>query len=572
MAAGHAAMGRGPSIALFCLVTGFTACTGSISDGIHAGNAPGDKGGPPGAAPALPPAGNNPFEPDRSNPTCAVIEPGPAPLRRLTRTELDNTIRDLVGQDLAVAKTLPPEELHDSFDNNAQIRSVSDLLAEGYTGAAEQIAKTVVAGLPAMLGCDPVKDGEATCLDRFLDGLGKRLWRRPLTPVERDDMKKAFAAGKTSTFAEGLDAVVQVMALSPQFLYRLETGVPVTGASYGRLSHWEMASRLSYLFWGTMPDAHLFAAAEAGQLGTRDQVMSQALRLIDDPRATAMITNFGEQWLQLRDLPQSDKDPTAYPRYTDDLLVLWQQEADAFLAQTWKSDHKLDTWLTAPYSMMNAKLAAFYGVSGPRGDAFEKVMLDPTDRAGVLSQGGLMAVKSGPDQTSPVQRGVFVREQMLCQPLPPPPPEVNAMPPMLDAKMTTKERFAAHRADPSCASCHSLIDNLGFGFEALDAIGLVRTTENGKPVDPSGTFQNTDVDGPFAGVVEMSKKLASSKQVESCMATHLFNFSFGREKEPGDQCTTSTLSTLFAKSGGDVRQLLLALTQTDAFFFKGGLQ
>jgi hypothetical protein len=333
-----------------------------------------------------------------------------------------------------------------------------------------------------------------------------------------------------------------------------------------------MASRLSYLFWGTMPDAQLLVAAEAGQLGTREQVMNQAQRLIDDPRATAMVTNFGEQWLQLRDLPDADKDPTAYPKYSDDLLDLWKREADGLLAEVWKTDHKLDTLLTAPYSMMNARLAAFYGVSGPRGDAFEKVMLDPTQRAGVLSQGGLMAVKSGPDQTSPVQRGVFVREQMFCQPLPPPPPEVNAMPPMLNDKMTTKERFAAHRADPSCASCHALIDNLGFGFEGLDAIGLPRTTENGKAIDPSGVFQNTDVDGPFTGVAEMSRKLASSKQVESCMATHLFNFSFGREKEASDQCTADTLGNLFAKSGGDLRQLLLALTQTDAFFFKGGLQ
>jgi hypothetical protein len=183
-----------------------------------------------------------------------------------------------------------------------------------------------------------------------------------------------------------------------------------------------------------------------------------------------------------------------------------------------------------------------------------------------------MAVKSGPDQTSPVQRGVFVREQMFCQPLPPPPPEVNAMPPMLNPKMTTKERFAAHRKDPSCAGCHDLIDNVGFGFESLDPIGLYRSMENGKPVDASGQFIGTDVDGPFNGVVEMSKKLVASQQVETCMATHWFNFSFGRDKTPDDACTAETLGGHFAKSGGDVRQLLLALTQSDAFFFKGGLQ
>jgi hypothetical protein len=333
-----------------------------------------------------------------------------------------------------------------------------------------------------------------------------------------------------------------------------------------------MASRLSYLFWGTMPDPILIAAADAGKLGTRQEVADQARRLIADPRATTMVTNFGEQWLGLRDLAEADKDPMAYPKYSDDLQGLWKQEADGFLAEVWKTDPKLDTFLSAPFSMMNAKLAAFYGVTGPTGDAFEKVALDPGQRAGVLTEGGLMATLSGPDQTSPVQRGVFVREQMFCQPLPPPPPTVNAMPPTLNPTMTTRERFAAHRMDPSCGSCHDLIDNIGLGFENLDAIGLYRTTENGKPIDASGTFIGTDVDGPFKGVVEMSKKLVASKQVESCMVTHWFNYGLGRDQASGDACTAETLQRSFAASNGDVHQLLLALVQTDAFFFKGGLQ
>jgi hypothetical protein len=565
------------STVAIALALALGACSGSIA-APNAGSSgaaptrPGTGGMPLPGGGTLPPIGTNPLEPDRTNPACAAIDPGPAPLRRLTRAEFDNTVRDLIGEDRRLAQGFPPEELRGGFDNNAEVRSVSDLLAEGYSAAAEQVGKAVTGQLAALLPCDPPRDGEAACLDRFLDGFGKRVWRRPLLPAERDDLKKVFAAGRMTTFAEGIDAVVQVMVLSPQFLYRLERGVPVPGTGYARLTPWEMASRLSYLLWGTMPDAALMAAAEAGKLATRDEVMAQARRLVEDPRATAMVTNFGEQWLQLRDLADADKDPVAFPRYKDELRDLWKQETDAFLAAVWKGDARLDTLLSAPWSMMNGALAAFYGVSGPSGDAFTRVMLDPAQRAGVLTQGALMAAKSGPDQTSPVQRGVFVREQMLCQPLPPPPPEVNAMPPMLDPKgmLTTKERFAAHRKDPSCASCHDLIDNIGFGFENYDPLGLYRTTENGKPIDASGKFQGTDVDGPFRGAVEMAGKLVASKDVERCMATHWFDFSFGRPRTDQDACTEQTLGGVFASSGGDFRQLLLAITQSDAFFFKGG--
>jgi hypothetical protein len=198
--------------------------------------------------------------------------------------------------------------------------------------------------------------------------------------------------------------------------------------------------------------------------------------------------------------------------------------------------------------------------------------VDPAQRAGVLTHASIMAAKAGPDQSSPIFRGVFVREQMFCQPLPPPPPSANAEPPMLNDKMTTKERFAAHRNDPSCEACHKLIDYVGFGFEKYDATGAYRTMENGKSVDATGELFGTDVDGKFDGALELSKKLVQSKTVETCMANHWFNFGFGRENGELDACTVETLSTNFAKTGGDLRQLLLTLVQTDAFFFKGGLQ
>jgi hypothetical protein len=573
----------------------FAGCTGSImGDGATAsgnkptgsggnmpgGNMPGGNNSPNGAntpvtdpntGAMLPPVGASPLEPSRDTPACKNITPGPAPIRRLTRTEYDATVRDLLGEDKKLAKDFPNEELDDSFDNSAQTRSVSDVLAEKYGSAAESIAKSVVAKIDSVVGCDAAKDGDEACLNKFFDGFGKRLWRRPLDTAEKDDLKKVFMANKAS-FADGLDAVVQVMTLSPQFLYRLERGVPVQGADYQRLTHWEMASRLSYLLWGTMPDSNLFDAAQAGKLGTRDEIANQAKRMLDDPRSTVMVTNFASQWLHLRELPDADKDTTVYPMWKDEYLDLFRQETENFVGLVWKGDAKLNTLLSASFTAMNGPLAAFYGVKGVTGDAFGKVDVDPTQRAGVLTQASVMAEKAGPDQSSPILRGVFVREQMLCQELPPVPADLNAMPPLLNAKMTTKERFAAHRNDPSCEGCHKLIDYVGFGFEKYDGTGAYRTMENGKAVDATGELFGTDVDGKFDGAIELSKKLVSSKTAQTCMATHWFNFGFGRKAMDLDKCTTDTLTATFEKSGGDMRQLLLTMVQSDAFFFKGGLQ
>jgi hypothetical protein len=530
-----------------------------------AGALPDPAGGPP-----LPPVGAHPLEPDRASPACQTIEPGPAPLRRLTRTEYDNTVRELLGgADRRLARDFPPEELQGSFDNSAELRSVSDLLGQRYVAAAEEIAREVVGQLDGLLGCDLARDGEPACLDRFFDRFGQRAWRRPLEPGEREDLKKVFAQGRASTFAEGIDAVVQVMILAPQFTYRLEKGVAVPGAGYARLTSWEMASRLSYLLWGSMPDAALFAAARDNQLSTREQVMAQAQRLLADERATATVVNFAGQWLQLRDLAEADKDTEVYPLWKDEHLELFRAETERFVELVWKDGARLETLLTAPFSSVNAELAALYGAPGVTGDELRRVDLPPSERAGVLTQASFLAVKAGPDQSSPIHRGLFVREQLLCQPLPPPPPEANAMPPRLDGAMTTKERFAAHRADPACSGCHTLIDNIGFGFENFDAMGVWRTRENGKPVDASGSLQGTDVDGPFVGAVELARKLAGSAQVKACLVDQVFRFGFGRARTDADTCTTQTLQGALARSGGDLRALLAQLVQTDAFFFKG---
>jgi hypothetical protein len=216
-------------------------------------------------------------------------------------------------------------------------------------------------------------------------------------------------------------------------------------------------------------------------------------------------------------------------------------------------------------------LAGFYGVRGPTSDdAWVRVNLDPKRSAGILTNAGLLSVLAKPNQSSPVLRGKFVRERMLCQTPPPPPPNIDVTPPDLDPKLTTRERFAQHSTDPMCKGCHRLMDPIGLAFEHYDGVGRFRDQENGLPIDASGELVETDVDGKFVGVAELGKKLASSARVKDCVVLQWFRHSVGRAETEADTCSLHTLREKFRASGGNVKQLILDMTQTDAFLLRNG--
>jgi hypothetical protein len=246
-------------------------------------------------------------------------------------------------------------------------------------------------------------------------------------------------------------------------------------------------------------------------------------------------------------------------------------EVESFVDAVLSSDKPtLGSLLQSPYSFMNNQLAAFYGVKGPTTAAFARVELDPTQRAGILTQGGLLAIHAHADQTSPVHRGLFVRRQLLCTTPPPPPANVVIEVPKVDPTSTTRERFAQHSKEAFCSSCHHLMDPIGLGFEAYDAAGRYRVTENGKPIDSSGELlDTTDIDGKFVGAVDLAKRLAGSQQVSNCAVTEWFRYAYGRDETTDrDACNTAFLRDAFAKSGQNVRELLFALTQTDGFLYR----
>lgn len=503
---------------------------------------------------------------------CAAGAPLQSPLRRLTRLEYNNTVHQLLGDTSAPADRFPPDEISGGFNNNAAVLSVTPILAEGYQAAAEALAASAVRDLPALVGCDPAQTGEDKCAGQFIARFGRRAYRRPLETQESDRLTKLFKVGQANDgFAHGIELVLRAALQSPSFLYRLETAsTPRAGETLVRLTQDETATRLAYLLWASMPDDRLFALADTGALGTPAQIARTARAMLDDAKARAGVIEFYRQWTGVTALDTVAKDPAVYPEFTAEVRAALRAEMPAFVEHViWSADHKLGTMLTSPDAFITAPLAPLYGVSVPAGNRPVRVSLDSTRRAGLLTQAAVLAVHALPNQSSPIHRGKFIRERLLCDEPPAQPPNLMVTAPKIDAKSSTRELFAQHAADPACAICHKLMDPIGFGLEAFDGIGRYRTKDGDRTVDDQGSFEGTrDLDGPFRGGPALATKLAASAQAQQCVATQWYRFAFGRLDGPGDACSLEALGRAFAASGQDLKEMVVALTGTDAFLYR----
>jgi uncharacterized protein DUF1592/uncharacterized protein DUF1588/uncharacterized protein DUF1587/uncharacterized protein DUF1595/uncharacterized protein DUF1585 len=491
---------------------------------------------------------------------------GPSPIRRLTREEYNNTTHDLFGDTSQPAKSFPEEELTLGFPNIAAAQSVSVLLIEQYESAAMALASKAAADVPGLMGCDPSGTNQAACARSFVSGFGLKTYRRPLTDGEVDRLVGFFQTSATSyDVATAAKMTVQAMLQTASFLYKVEPSDQTTAGRVHRLTGYEIATRLSYLLWGSMPDKDLFDAAAKGDLDKDDGVRSQAQRLLAAPAAKAQVATFFSHWLDLNKIAVVDKDAAKYPTLTPAMRGLLRKQDDAFLEDVVFSGGKLDALLQGNYTYMNKELADFYGVTGPTGTALEKFTWPDGSRRGFMGMAGFLASSAKSDQSSPVQRGMFVRERFFCTTPPPPPANVNTTVPPATANETTRERFARHESDPSCAGCHLLMDPIGLGMEHFDAIGAWRDDENGNAVDASGEIVGADVSGAFDGLDGLTDKLVASADLRSCVVKQWFRFGYGRQEASIDKCALDNLGKAFADSGGDFPELLLALTQTDAF-------
>jgi hypothetical protein len=501
----------------------------------------------------------------------------------MTRREYDNTVRDLLGDDSHPAAGFNAEEEALGFNNNAQALSTSSALVEKQLDAAEGIAARVVKKLSTLswYQCALATEGEAACARRFIEAFGPRAYRRPLTVEELDALGTLYTQGRVlgevdvnnnplEPFTAGLQQVVAGALMTPDFLYRLEfdsqTGAGVAVA----VEPAALASRLSYLLWGSQPDEALREAVARGELVTPAQVAAQAQRMLDDPRARGSVGEFHAQWLDYGRVHNVGKAQSVFPTWSADIASLMEQETAGFIEQViFDGEGTYDALLSAPYSKMNAPLAQFYGVDFPGAGAdFAKVALDPRQRAGLLTQGTLLTLNAHSNQTSPVHRGKLIREAFLCDVLQAPPANVNITVPEPAAGSTARERFAQHSSDPKCSGCHVLMDPVGFGFENFDGVGRWRTQDGAATVDARGSLVGTDVDGPFEGASGLASRLVGSKRARGCYVKQWFRFAYGRGEVAADACTVERLQKGFEKSGHDIRALVLGLTASDAFLLR----
>ena len=561
--------------------------TASFDVGIPVAGGPGAPGSQRGGATASGPsaaAGSVATAPNASAPSRSACSsatgPSRSPLRRLTRFEFNNSVRDLLGDDTAPARAFPSEELGNGFGNDADTQSVSSLLAEQYSKVAEGIALRATETPAGLARLDPctmslAAANEEACARDILDKLSTRAYRRPVLATESEELVALFSAARADAeFNVALATPIEAILQAPDFLYRIELGEP---DSSGRLrpSGSEMASRLSFLFWGTMPDATLQAAADSGELSSSEGVLSHARRMLDDPRARTVTRFFFDNLLPIASLSQLVRDPTMYPEWTPEIGELMHEETQSFIEhEIWSGSGTWPGMLTAPYTFVNEALAKYYGMPAVQGATFQKVAVDPNQRLGLLTQGALMAGTTTSNFTNPVIRGAFVAKHLMCRPLRlPSDPNILAQvkPPDPYSGKTARERYSAHSRDAVCATCHQQMDPIGLTFESFDAVGHFRTTENGETIDTSGGLPGTQISVQDA--LELVQAVAAEEETQACFVSHWLDFAYGRtlkQSDASDACLKEQLYSSFKASGYSIKQLLLDLTQTDAFLYLPG--
>lgn len=492
--------------------------------------------------------------------------PGPRQLNLLTRYQYENTVQDLLGVTPDVTNNFPVEAIVRGFDNNASKNVVTSRHVDEYLGAAETLAERAVAQRRAqLLSCDP---GSAGCAERFIKDFGLKAFRRPLTAAEQSSYGTLFES--EGDFNAGMRQVIQAMLVSPNFLYISELGEAVSGNIY-RLTPYEVASQLSYMFHGSAPDAALLQAAASNALSTPAQLNEQARRLLQSPKAREHMGHFVAQWLEADQNSIGSKDMGIYPNFTPAVRAAMDMEMKAFFNHVvFDSTQMFDELFNADYVFVNNALANYYGIPGVTGNTVQKVADTTGNRGGLLTLGAVMAAHGHANETAPVPRGAFVRDRIMCQQLPPPPVDLDTSFPDPDPEMTTRERFAERTKAPECQACHLYLNGVGFGFEAFDGAGGFRTKDKDKLVDTSAVIHGLDgllssTTAAYDGARDMQSVLAETDGTKACMATQFYRFSRGYVEASSDRNTLANLVSLFASNNFNLQDLMIGVTQLQSF-------
>ncbi|MGK4004424.1 DUF1592 domain-containing protein [Sorangium sp. So ce1036] len=493
---------------------------------------------------------------------------------RLSHAQWENTVRDLLrldeGPGFSASFTTDP--LGGVFDNNEAVLQVTPGLWGDYQRAAEELAAMVTADeaklgrvLPADLPAAPEARARA-----FVERFGERAFRRPLAAGEIDAYAALFDRGEAlfpgeDPFVAGVRAALEAFLQSPHFVYRVEIGAGPAEGGLVPLSGHEIATKLAYLFWNTMPSDELFLAAAAGELSSPEAVRAYAARMLEDPRAREVVGAFHRQLYDYAQYHDLNKDPELYPEFGPEMGEAMQREAELFVDHiVFDRDGGLTDLLTSRTAFVNDDLAAVYGLEGEFSEAFERVELDAAERSGLLTRAGFLAAKATAREPDTIHRGVFVNLRILCVALPSPPDNVAALPP--GEHRTNRERVEAHTGKGTCgAACHgALINPAGFAFEHYDAIGQYRTTDNGEPVNAADVYALGGQPRSFADAVELSQILAESSEAHACYAKRWIEFAHGRDARPEDRALLSALAEA-SRGGASTRELLLQIVSSPSF-------
>ncbi|HVY41280.1 MAG TPA: DUF1592 domain-containing protein [Polyangia bacterium] len=499
---------------------------------------------------------------------------GVLPLRRLTAREYLNTARDLLGDTTLDSGDVPSES--DDLSNNAfpfrQPGAIGNFEAGNLQSAAETLASHLATKLSSVLPCTPANSGaEAGCANQFITTFGAKVFRRPLSTTEVADLTAMYQTGRATLgldFNGAIDLLIETMLQSPQFVYHweMDPGPAVKDGNVVQLGNYQIANRLSYFLWGTMPDAALFAAAAAGQLTTTDGLQTQIQRMLTDPKAADMAADFFDDWLDVNVLSSRPKDATLYPMWNQDLATAMENEFRAFGSSVLTGSGSFADLLTGTSTSVNQALAAVYKVGGVTGTTPKPVTLDGTQRSGLLTLAGFLTVTGASDGSSPVRRGHAIYTRLLCNVLPNPPNNVPPPQPPTPG-LTTRDRFLQHDQNSCTGACHNAMDPIGYGFENYDGIGQFRTTDQNLPVDASGQIQLNGSMQTFPDAVALTKMLASSPDVQSCFARQWTRYALNRWDTSADLASVQAAAKAFQTSG-DMRDLIAAVATSRTFRYR----
>lgn len=503
-----------------------------------------------------------------------VALPAPA-LRRLTQTQYENAVSDLVGLELVLPTSLEPDaEVAGLLSVGAATNSVSAYGVELYEDAAYLIAEQVFADPEAqslVLGCEPSAPDDADCASTMIESLGQRAWRRPLTADEVDVLSGLVTSigAAEQDFATGAMYGLAALLQSPHFLYRMEHGSDA--GDLRPLTEWELATRLSFLLWNSIPDDELLLAAAAGELSSDAGLEQQARRMLEDDRARSGVRNLFDEIFHLYALPEVSKDPAVFNHASPDLLAAAREETLRLLE--WlilDEDADFRELMVSEYTFLDRRLAALYGVAAPVEGDFGLVSLDVDQgRRGLLGHASFLMLQAHPASSSATLRGVFVRSTLLCQTIPAAPADVDTSIPQADADSPTlRERLETHLEDPTCASCHQLTDLVGLGLENFDGIGRWRDTENGVNIDPSGQLDGA----AFSDAWSLGNVIADHENFGPCMTAHLYRYATGHAISDGEMDLVDWLAEGFVNGGHSFEMMMLDVILSDGFRNTGAMQ